>query len=45
MPSSRDAGQDLGGEGLVELDQVDLVELEAGGGSARGTAATGPIPM
>ena len=26
------AGEDLGGEGLVELDQVDLVELEAGGG-------------
>src|SRR6185312_6267047 len=27
-----DAGEDLGGEGLVQLDQVDLVEAEPGGG-------------
>ena len=41
-----DAGEDLGGEGLVDLDQVDLVELEAGVGRARfGIASTGPIPM
>jgi hypothetical protein len=25
-----DAGEDLGGEGLVQLDQVDLIERQAG---------------
>ena len=44
-PELADAGEDLGGEGLVELDQVDLVEPEAGGARARGIASTGPIPM
>src|SRR5262245_32802833 len=35
-PELADAGEDLRGEGLVELDQVDLVELEAGGGEGTG---------
>src|SRR4029077_4706279 len=30
------AGEDLGGEGLVELDQVDLVDAEAGRGEGPG---------
>ena len=40
-----DAGEHLRGEGLVQLDQVDLVELEAGGGEGPGIASTGPMPM
>src|ERR1044072_9906854 len=31
-PELSGAGEDLGGEGLVELDQVDLVDREARGG-------------
>src|SRR6185295_10155712 len=30
-PELADAGEDLGGERLVDLDQVDLVEAQAGG--------------
>ena len=35
-PQLAGAGEDLGGEGLVQLDQVDLVEREAGGGEGAG---------
>ena len=41
-----DAGEDLGGEGLVELDQVDLVERRGRRRRGRGgSASTGPMPM
>ena len=46
MPSSRDAGEHLGGEGLVELDQVDVVDRQAGAlERLAGRAGTGPMPM
>ena len=45
MPELADAGEHLGGERLVDLDQVDVAELEAGPSRARAIAGTGPMPM
>ena len=39
------AGEDLSGERLVDLDQVDLIEGEAGGVEGAADGRTGPIPM
>ena len=45
-PQLAGAGEDLRGEGLVQLDQVDLVDASGRRSArARGTALTGPMPM
>ena len=40
-----DAGQGLGGKGLVQFDQIDVGQLQAGSLERLLVAGTGPVPI